>query len=55
MISVDMIEVTEFHQLAQKYGVVGVPKVIINESEEFTGVLSEKKFVEKILKAIKKQ
>lgn len=53
MISADMVEVTEFPQLAQKYGVMSVPKVVINESEEFTGALPERKFLEKILKAIK--
>jgi hypothetical protein len=51
----DMIEVTEFPHLVQKYGVMGVPKVVINESEEFVGTLSEKKFVERVLKAINKQ
>ena len=33
----DMVEAIEFPQLAVKYGVMGVPKVVINEEVEFEG------------------
>jgi glutaredoxin-like protein len=46
MIRADVIDATEFPQLAQKYGVIGVPKIIINEKVEFTGAFSEDLFAE---------
>ncbi len=33
----EMIEATTFPDLSQKYGVRGVPKIIINETHEFVG------------------
>ncbi|MFH0849147.1 MAG: thioredoxin family protein, partial [archaeon] len=53
VISADVIEVTTFPELAQKYSVMSVPNVVINESVRFTGVLPENKFLEKILSAVK--
>ena len=35
----DMVEASEFPQLAQKYNVTGVPKTIINEAHSFEGAL----------------
>ncbi|MEM3403318.1 MAG: thioredoxin family protein [Nitrososphaeria archaeon] len=49
----ETIDATEFTQLAEKYGVVSVPKVIVNEKVEFTGALPEAQFLERVLKAIK--
>lgn len=46
MISADVIDAQEFPALAQKYGVIGVPKIIINEKVEFTGAFSEDLFAE---------
>jgi glutaredoxin-like protein len=46
MISADVIDAQEFPVLAQKYGVIGVPKIIINEKVEFTGAFSEDLFAE---------
>jgi len=46
-----MIEVTEFPHLAQKYAVRAVPKVILNETRDFTGGLPEADFVKVILEA----
>jgi glutaredoxin-like protein len=52
-ITSDIIEVTEFPQLGQKYGVMGVPKVVINEDHRFEGALPEHLFVEHVLEAVK--
>ena len=41
----------EFPQLALKYMVMGVPKVVINEKVEFVGAYPEDKFLEQILLA----
>lgn len=50
-IKADMIEITEFPELAQKYQVMSVPKVVINETIDFVGALSERDYLEKILEA----
>lgn len=47
----DMIEATEFPNLALKYRVMSVPKTVINEKIEFVGALSEEDFLEYILAA----
>jgi len=44
----DMIEATEFPELAQKYQVMGVPRTIINESGFQEGAVPEDRLVEKI-------
>ena len=51
-VSANVVEVTEFPQLGQKYGVMGVPKVVINESHSFEGALPEDAFFEQILSAL---
>jgi glutaredoxin-like protein len=45
----DIIDGSEFPQLAQKYAVMGVPKVIINEKIEFVGAFNEDLFAEHVL------
>ncbi|MEO0226316.1 MAG: thioredoxin family protein [candidate division WOR-3 bacterium] len=50
-ITADMIEATEFPQLAMRYQVMGVPRVIINETIQFEGAQPEEKFVDYVLKA----
>lgn len=49
LIRADVIDATEFPQLAQKYTVIGVPKVIINEKVEFVGAFNEDLFAEHAL------
>jgi glutaredoxin-like protein len=49
MIRADVIDGTEFPQLAQKYSVTGVPKVIINEKIEFVGAFNEDLFAEHVV------
>ncbi len=53
LIKSDMVEVTEFPHLAQKYAVMSVPKIVINETVQFVGVLPEDHFVQHILLAVK--
>jgi hypothetical protein len=50
-ISASMIEVTGFPHLTQKFAVRAVPKVILNETHDFTGSLPETDFVKMILEA----
>ena len=49
MISADTIDAGEFPVLAQKYAVIGVPKIIINEKVEFVGAFNEDLFAEHVL------
>jgi glutaredoxin-like protein len=49
MIRADVIDSSEFPTLAQKYAVIGVPKIVINEKIEFTGAFSEDLFAEHVL------
>jgi len=46
LIKADVIDVSEFPHLGFKYGVMGVPKTVINEKVEFVGVLPEDLFLE---------
>lgn len=49
LIRADVIETGEFPDLAQKYNVIGVPKVVINEKIEFLGAFNEDLFAEHVL------
>jgi hypothetical protein len=44
----DVVEVSEFIDLAQRYMVRGVPKTVINDAAEFLGNVPEATFVEHI-------
>ena len=48
----DIVEANEFPDIAQRYGVSGVPKVIINDRVEFVGAVPEPQFVEAIQQAL---
>jgi glutaredoxin-like protein len=48
-IRADMVEVVEFPFLCQRYSVIGVPKVVINETINFVGALPEERFLEYLL------
>jgi glutaredoxin-like protein len=52
-IKADMVNAQEFPELAQKYGVFAVPKIVINETVQFEGALAENAFLDKILESIK--
>ncbi len=52
LIRADMVEAIEFPHLAHKYGVMGVPKVVINDKISFEGALPEPHFLQHVLLAI---
>jgi hypothetical protein len=47
-----MVEATEFPELAERYGVFAVPKVVINDAVSFEGALPEHLFALYVLKAV---
>jgi glutaredoxin-like protein len=53
MVKSDVVEVGEFPHMAQKYSVMGVPKIVINERTEVVGAVPEAQFVAHILQAAK--
>jgi glutaredoxin-like protein len=50
-IRAQMIESMEFPELTEKYRVVGVPKTIINDSDQFDGTLNDELFAQKVSEA----
>ena len=53
-VTADVIEAMEFPDLAQRYRVRGVPKIVINDSVEFVGALPESQFLEYVKAAVDK-
>jgi len=51
LITAEAIDANEFSDMAMKYSVMGVPKVVINEKVEFVGAVPEDMFLEQVLKA----
>jgi glutaredoxin-like protein len=51
LIKAYMVEILEFPVLAKKYGVVGVPRTIINGTVMFDGAPNQKAFAEMVLDA----
>lgn len=49
LIRADAIDASEFPQLAIKYGIMGVPKIVVNEKVEFVGAVPENMFLEQVL------
>ena len=47
-----MIEAVEFPQLANKYEVMGVPKIVINDNTSFEGAMPEEHFLEQVMLAL---
>jgi glutaredoxin-like protein len=50
-ITADMIEASEFPELAEKYGVRGVPQIVVNDTVTLIGAQREGSFVDAILRA----
>jgi predicted DsbA family dithiol-disulfide isomerase len=50
-ITADTVECGEFPDLAEKYEVSGVPKIVVNETVEFLGAQPEPIFLKHVLKA----
>jgi glutaredoxin-like protein len=53
MVRSDVVDVGEFPHLAQKYSIMGVPKIVINERTELVGAVPEAQFVAHVLQATK--
>lgn len=49
LIKADVIDGSEFPEMALKYNVIGVPKIVINEKIEFMGEFNEDLFAEHVL------
>ncbi|HVO70362.1 MAG TPA: thioredoxin family protein [Aggregatilineaceae bacterium] len=52
-IKADMVEVTEFPHLGQRYQVMGVPRTVINENTYIEGAVPEQMLLEKLKAAVK--
>lgn len=50
----DMVEVIEFPHLGNKYGVMGVPRTVINEDQYIEGAVPEKVLADKIFQVLEK-
>jgi len=48
MVTADVVEVSEFPHLAQRYRVYAVPKTVVNDAVEFEGARPEAEFVRAI-------
>jgi len=51
LITADLVEVTEFPHLAQRYEVRAVPRTVVNETASIEGALSESEFVTAVVSA----
>lgn len=50
-VTADVIEVSEFPELLQRYHVRGVPKTIINDRVSVEGALPEASFMQRVVEA----
>jgi len=50
-VTADMVMANEFPHLANRYGVMAVPKVVLNESTSFEGALPEEDFLSFVMQA----
>jgi len=48
----DVIEANEFPDLARRYAVRGVPKIVINDTTEFVGALPESQYLAHVRAAV---
>ncbi len=51
-ITADVVEVSEFIDMAQLYRVQGVPKTVVNDRIEIMGAVPEPRFIQEMLKAV---
>ena len=52
MVTADVVEATNFPELAQRYSVRSVPKIVVNDTVEFIGALPEPHFLAAVKKAL---
>jgi predicted DsbA family dithiol-disulfide isomerase len=48
----ECIEATEFPELAERYQVMAVPKIVINDKVGFEGAIPERDFLGAVLRAV---
>ena len=51
-VTAECIEATEFPELSQRYQVMAVPKIVINDKVQFEGAIPERDFLGAVLQAI---
>ena len=51
-VKAECIEATQFPELSQRYRVMAVPKIVINDRVEFEGALPEPQFLSAVLQAV---
>ena len=51
LVTADLVEVTEFPSLAQRYQVRAVPRTVVNETGSIAGALPEAEFVKAVIAA----
>ena len=51
-VTAECIEATEFPELSQRYRVMAVPKIVINDTIEFEGAIPEREFLDAVLQAV---
>jgi hypothetical protein len=51
-VTAQCIEANEFPELSQRYRVMAVPKVVINDTVQFEGAIPEKDFLGAVLQAV---
>jgi predicted DsbA family dithiol-disulfide isomerase len=51
-IRAECIEANEFPELSQRYQVMAVPKIVINDRVGFEGALPERDFLDAVLQAV---
>jgi predicted DsbA family dithiol-disulfide isomerase len=54
LITADLVEVTEFPHLAQRYQVRAVPRTVVNDNASIEGALPESEFVKAVVAAARK-
>lgn len=48
----DVVEANEFPEMSQKYRVMSVPKIVVNEKTQFVGALPEDRYLQEVMKAV---
>lgn len=51
-VTADVIEAMEFPDLARRFAVRGVPKIVINDRAEFVGALPEAEYLARVRAAV---
>jgi thiol-disulfide isomerase/thioredoxin len=51
-VTAEVVSANEFPDLADRFGVRGVPKTVVNDDDAFVGALPEAAFVEQVVRAV---